>query len=108
MVTDLRSNYDGDLDETLVNLSNYELNVLRAILEASDATISEALEIIEDEMYMFYETDSFDEFIDTLIDEEALGEISPNLVFYLDYDKIRTDLELDGYTLTSVGVIRID
>ena len=108
MLTDLKHNYNDDFDEALINLSDYELIVLRAILEASEVTISEALDIIEDEMYMFYETDSFDEFIDILVDEEALGEISSNLVKYLDYKKIRIDLEFDGYTLTSVGVIRID
>lgn len=86
----------------------YEDLVLTAILEGHGVSFEEALEIFENDAYLFHEVESFDELIYMFIDEGMFGEIPSNIVAYLDYDKIARDLRYDGYVLTSVGIINID
>lgn len=86
---------------------SYKRKVLQALDEAHSLNLDEALEIITNEQYALYEVESFDELIDEMIDEGLFGEISPELIGYLDYEKIARDLEYDGYRMTSVGVIFI-
>lgn len=88
-------------------MEEYDKLIVRAILEVEDMTIAEASEIVQDGNYMFYNVETFDEFIDILIDEGVFGDIPNNLINYLDYDAIARDLQFDGYTMTSVGIINL-
>lgn len=98
----------NELAEQLDDLSTYELRVLKAICEAHTSNLREALDIVSDETYLFYEVEDMNEFVEVLIDEGCFGDIPSNVRNYLDYSKIARDLEFDGFTLTSVGVINID
>lgn len=97
----------NDLAKQIDDLTDYERKVLKAIMEADSPRIMYALEILKNDNYLFYEVEDFDELIDEFIDEGLFGEIPPNLVNYLDYEKIARDLEYDGFSLTSVGVINL-
>lgn len=89
-------------------MNDYAETVLLAIMEAHGIDGDSALEIIENESYIFYPAEDYDEFIDMLIDDGLFGEIPEKLINYLDYEKIARDLEYDGYILTSVGIINVD
>lgn len=89
-------------------MNDYLENVRLAIMEGHGIDEDTALEIIEDESYIYYPVEDYDEFIDMLFDDGIFGEIPTNLINYLDYEKIARDLEIDGYVLTSTGIIKID
>lgn len=88
-------------------MKSYNAKVLQALDEAYSLHLDEALEIISNGEYVLYEVESFDELIDEMIDEGLFGDVSPELIGYLDYKKIARDLEYDGYRMTSVGVVFI-
>lgn len=88
-------------------LSGFEKIILQAIEEAHSLELDEAISIIEDDRYIFYDVEDFDELIDILIDEGLFGEVPPKLIGYLDYKKLARDLEYDGYRMTSVGIIYV-
>lgn len=95
----------NELAEELENLNDFEKIVLRAIIEADGIFIYEALDILKDESYIFYETDDFDEFIDAQIDSGFFGYITDEVRGFLDYEKLKNYFEDNGYMMTSVGVM---
>ena len=98
----------NELAEQIDELSEYEQKVLVAIMEANSNSIKDALDIIENDNYLFYAVEDFDELVDMFIDEGLFGEIPENIKNYLDYGKIARDLEYDGFVQTAVGIININ
>lgn len=95
----------NELAEELENLKNFEKIILQAIIEVDDVTVYEALEVLRDDAYIFYDTDDFDEFIDMQIEDGFFGEIPEKAKEFLDRGKLIRHFEHNGYMLTSVGVI---
>lgn len=92
----------------LENLDDYEKTTLIAIMESEDSRIDEALEMLNAERYVFYPDVDLEELAEQFVDEGIFGEISGNLVQYIDYERIAKDLSFEGYVETSVGVIIYD
>ena len=95
----------NELAEELDNLKSYESKIVTAILEVEGTDINYALQLFRDERYFFYEVDSFEEFIDLVIDDGYFGEISNEVRNFLDYDKLEEYFQNNGYQLTSTGII---
>lgn len=86
-------------------MSTYEKMILIAIMEADGSPIDEALATLEEENYIYYATEDFEEFIDLLIEDEFFGEISDEAKQFLDYEKLTDYFQHRGYHMTSTGVI---
>ena len=95
----------NEIAEELNNLKSYELKILTAIIEVEGTNIEYALMILREERYFFYRVDSFEEFIDLIIDDGYFGEISNEVREFLDYDKLEDYFTNNGYQLTSTGII---
>lgn len=98
----------NELAENLNTLWPYELKAIEAIMEVDGSDIEEAYDTVKSGRCFFYETNSFEEFIDLMIDEEFFGGITEEVKEFLDYDKLTNHFKNYGYTLTSVGVINTD
>lgn len=96
------------LAEELENLASYHVKALIAIMETDCLDVADALEIIRNDRFFYYETDSFDDFIDMAIENGALGYIPDSAKEFLDYKKLRDYFEHTGHTMTSTGVIYTD
>lgn len=97
----------NEIAEELGILGSYELSALIAILEADDTDIEDALTTLNNGRYFFYEADSFEEFVNLIIEEEYFGNIIDEVKEFLDYDKLTDYFKNQGYQLTSVGIISI-
>lgn len=87
-------------------MTDYEKRELYTILEAdSTLTIKQALEILENGDYSYYDVENMEELAMTLIDYGYFGEISEEIERYVDYEKLAKDLHYDGYIETSTGII---
>lgn len=95
----------NELAEELESLDNFEKVILQAIMEADGINVNEALEVLRDEAYIFYEADDYEEFIDHMLDECFFGDIPEEAKRFLDYEKLTEYLQNNGYQMTSVGVI---
>lgn len=95
----------NELAEELDNLKSYELKVLTAIIEADSIDLDDALDMLRNGRYFFYEADDFEEFIDLIIDDGFFGEISNEVREFLDYEKLENYFQHNGYQLTSTGII---
>lgn len=99
----------NNLAKELDELDSYELKVLEAIIESEHCSdISEALDLLREENYIFHEACDLLELAETFIEEGIFGEIPNSIKGYIDYEKIADDLRLDGYIETSMGVITYD
>jgi hypothetical protein len=96
------------LAENLNALWPYELKAIEAIMEIDGSDIEEAHDTVKSGRCFFYETDSFEEFIDLVVDDGFFGEITEEVKEFLDYDKLTNYFKNIGYTLSSVGVINTD
>lgn len=57
-----------------------------------------------DQFYVdLYQTDSFKELAEHFVEEGLFGDIPEHLKYYLDYDKISSDLEIDYSKITIDG-----
>lgn len=90
----------NELIKELEDLDEYDLEKVEAIIEAYGADIREAIENIDS--YTYYSGMSLDDLAYELVEEMNLPEFAER---YFDYDAFTRDLELDGYTETSNGVI---
>lgn len=95
----------NDLCEQVFELSGYELRELKAILEVHSISLDEGLEMLNEGDFIFYDVESMEELAQMLVDEGCFGEIPNTIENYIDYEKIARDLEFDGYTKTSQGII---
>jgi antirestriction protein len=84
-----------DLDEDDKLKFNY-------LVEYLSYDIDEAFDNYQD--VIFYDGMTLKTVAEELVDEGLFGEVSNNLKWYLDYEAIARDLEIDGYTETSDGV----
>ena len=91
--------------EKLEDLDDYKLKELQAIIESEYNDIAEALDILEEECFIFYEAFDLEELAEMFIEDEIFGNIPENIKRYIDYEKFARDLKYDGYIETSVGVI---
>lgn len=98
----------NELAEELESLGSYDLKAIMAIIEIDGSDIEEAIEMIREGRYFFYEADNFEEFIDLIIDDGYFGEITDEVKEFLDYDKLTNYFQNNGYALTSVGIINTD
>lgn len=96
------------LAERIGELEKYEKPILDAIIEASGADLEEALDILEDSDYIFYEVDTLEELAEMFVEDGIFGNIPDYLLRYIDYEKIGRDLEHDGYVETSAGIILVN
>lgn len=100
----------NEFAEAYDNLESYDQDVLASIIEASDYSHQEALEILTDGRYIFYPNCDLTQVAEQMLDEGCWGDPKQlgSLVNYIDYDLLGRDLGFDGYTETRYGVIRID
>lgn len=98
----------NELAEELEDLGSYHVNALIAIMETNYSDVTDALEILHNDRFFYYETDDFDDFIDVAIEDGALGDIPAFAKEFLDYEKLRNYFENNGYQMTSTGVIYTD
>lgn len=90
----------NELIKELDELDEYDLEKVEAILEAYSSDIKSAIENIDN--YTYYSGISLDDLAYELVEEMNLPEFAER---YFDYDAFARDLEFDGYTETSNGVI---
>lgn len=90
----------NELIKELDELDEYDLEKVEAIFEAYSSDIKSAIENIDN--YTYYSGMSLDDLAYELVEEINLPEFAER---YFDYDAFARDLELDGYTETSNGVI---
>lgn len=95
----------NELTQQLIELNSYELKELGAILEAHHVSLNEAFDILNAHDFTLYESESIEDVAETLVNEGCFGEIPETIKNYIDYEKIARDLECDGYTETTFGVI---
>lgn len=86
-------------------MSTYELMILVAIMEADGSSVEDALATLEEENYIYYATEAFEEFIDILIEDGFFGNIPEEVKEFLDYEKLTKYFTDRGYYLTSTGII---
>lgn len=95
----------NDIAEKISTLDDYELKELQAIVESEYSNILEALDILEEESFIFYEVCDLEELAEMFIEDEIFGIIPESIERYIDYEKFARDLKFEGYIETSVGVI---
>jgi len=92
-------------------LSEYEQKAVKAIMEALDCSIEEALDTVESGDYGFYpEIFSLADLAHELVQEGFFGDPKTMgvLVNYIDYEKLSEDLRrYDNFIETSLGLVRI-
>ena len=102
-----------DAWQRLNALTDYEQQAMGALMEAGGYSIEEiegALNIVENGDFEFYpEIFSMADLARELVEEGCFGKPKAmgDLLDYVDYDRLGEDLRQDGYTETSLGVIRI-
>jgi len=102
-----------DAMQRLSWLTDYEQQAVAAIMEAEDYSIEEieeALDIVENGNFEFYpEIFSMADLARELVEEGCFGKPKAmgELLDYVDYKKLGEDLRQDGYTETSLGIVRI-
>jgi len=105
-----RENMAEDVKKRFDALSEYERQAVEAIMEATDYSIEEALDYVERGDFEFYsEIFSLADLAHTLVEEGYFGDPKAMgvLLDYVDYDWFGSDLRHDGYTETSLGVVRV-
>lgn len=95
----------NELCKTILDLSDYELKELQAVSEIYSVSLNELIEIFEASDFTLYDVESMEELAEMFIFEGCFGEIPKAIENYIDYEKIARDLEIDGYTKTSHGII---
>lgn len=98
----------NELAESLNRLFPYELKAVEAIMEIDGSNVEEAIDIVKEGRCFFYEVDSFEDFIDLVVDDGFFGEITDEVKEFLDYEKLTNYFKNCGYSLTSVGIINTD
>ena len=89
-------------------LSEYDQDLLRAMIDAHDFDLDEAKEYIENGDYRFYPgVTSYEELAEIMVDEGLFGDVLANILPYLDYKKIGYELEIEGWQITDVGAIYV-
>ena len=104
-----RKSLAEDVQRRFDVLSEYEQCAMKAIMEAYDCSIEDALTIVEDGDYDFYPgIKRMDTLAHVLIQEGLFGgpEDIGVLRCYIDYDGLSTFLSDAGYIVTSLGALR--
>lgn len=96
----------SELVERLDSLEDYELDEVRAIMEAQGESLEKALDMQEDGDVQFYKGMSLEDVAEEFVDEGLFS--TETLLQYIDFERLGRDLGMDGYTETDYGVIRID
>lgn len=91
--------------EEYENLDEYDQEAFDAMIEAFGFSPKEALERVTSGDYVFYSGESLKDVAYALVDDGCFGDIPDSIANYIDYDSIAYDLEIDGYSETSKGVI---
>lgn len=112
-ITDYETDIDGlkideydnilelnEIAKDLETLDGYDLEKIGAIMEAHGLTLREAIDDIDN--YTYYSEMTLEDLAYELVEEMNLPEFAQR---YFDYEAFARDLELDGYTETSNGVI---
>ena len=101
----------NELAERYEALEEHEQDAVKAVFEAHCNDLEEALDIVEEGRYVLYsECDDLTALAEMLVEEGYYGDTSKmgELAMYIDYERLGHDLDCDGYTETSYGVIRVD
>lgn len=93
----------NEVADQLDTLTDYEKEHLSAYIEATHATLADALEHYEDTS--FFPDKTMQEVAEELVDEGCFGDIPASIINYIDYEAIARDLRFEGYTEVSNGVI---
>lgn len=89
--------------DRLAELESWDIEKLDAIIEATDRSLDEALDDLDDAIY--YDGMTLEEVAEQIVEEcYNLPEIA---LRYFDYEAFARDLRFDGYTETEHGVICI-
>lgn len=119
-ITDYETDIDGlevgeyenlwklnDKMDDLSSLQDYEIEEIKAIMEAQGASLEEALEVQREGNFAYYSgVDSYEELAEMFVDEGNYGEIPENLKYYIDFSAIGRDLSFD-YTQTKNGFLMV-
>lgn len=101
-------NYLNEIAEKLDDLNNWELETVKARIEAFGEDVEEAIDCVDDTI--FYEGDS-DDILDDIVDEYVtsfVGKDVPDIFLqYFDYESFKRDF-LDNYIEVSNGLISRD
>lgn len=100
----------NSLVESLESYHDYDMDIIKAIMENTGYGIEESIKIFEDGNYMFFSnvTDC-QELGEAIVDEGMFGvEIPDSLSFYIDYEKIGRDLTYEGWGFTEQGAICVN
>ena len=105
-----RENMAEDIRKRFDNLLDYEQLAIAAFMEVGDYSIEEALDIVESGDYEFYPgVDSMADLAYEFIHEYGMFGLNPDTLEkigpYIDYEKLGSDLSVDGYCKTSYGIV---
>lgn len=93
--------------EKLDALDDCEIEEVEAIMEAEGLDLAKAISAQQEEDFIYYGgIKSYTELAEMFVDEGVFGDISENLQYYIDYEKIGRDLKYD-YTQTKNGFLSI-
>jgi antirestriction protein len=85
----------NDIAEELESLSDYEQEVVEALLEYG-YTLEDAIDKIDD-CIVYYNCDTMEEVAERIADENGLlDQIPENLQYYFDFSAYGRDLEIEG------------
>lgn len=89
------------------DLDEEEQDVLEAYLDDVSDNFDEALRVVENGDYTIYGScDTVEELAEEFVDNGCYGEVPDGLRFYIDYDAIARDMEMNGtYVESNMGVI---
>jgi hypothetical protein len=94
-----------EIDENLwkyLSLSDEDKLKVNFLYEYLNYDIEEALRFYDN--VTFYENMTLKEVAEELVDEGFFGDVSDKLKYYIDFEKLAKDLELDDYYETPDGV----
>ena len=94
----------NDIAERVENLMDYELDVLKVILEEHTSDVDEALRIVEGGNYVMWSGESMADVAERMAAEFGdLNDVPERLQYYIDYEKWGRDLKLEGTFLEGNG-----
>ena len=94
----------NDIAERVENLMDYELDVLKVILEEHTSDVDEALRIVEGGNYVMWSGESMADVAERMAAEFGdLDNIPEHLQHYIDYEAWGRDLKLEGTFLEGNG-----
>ena len=94
----------NDIAERVENLTDYELDVLKVILEEHTSDVDEALRIVEGGNYVMWSGESMADVAERMaIEFGDLDDVPERLQHYIDYEAWGRDLAIEGTFLEGDG-----